>query len=230
VWPALVVAVLLAAVTGFVDAVAFDRFLGVFVANQSGNAVFLGMAIGGSTASTVWRPATSMAGFALGIVVGQLVRPRVPRARTGAWLLLCELVLFVAVIVITGPLDRAHVVGGGEGVVLILLASMAMGVQTEVIRHVAGTAVATTYQTGAIARLGEAVTRVVSRAARLREEREVVILLLVLAAYVGGAALGASAPGTWRWSMLVAAGVTALLAAVWFLVPGRVIGGVEAPQ
>src|SRR3954468_8311561 len=64
-WPALVVAVLLAGITGFVDAVAFDRFLRVFPANQSGNAVFLGMAIGGSSVSTVWRPATAMVGFAI---------------------------------------------------------------------------------------------------------------------------------------------------------------------
>ncbi len=188
VWPALVVAVLLAAVTGFVDAIAFDRFLGVFVANQSGNAVFLGMAIGGSSVSTVWRPATAMVGFALGIVVGQLVRQRARGPRLGAWLLVCEVVLFLVVIVISGPIDRVHVIGGGEGFVLIVLTSMAMGVQTEVIRRVAGTAVATTYQTGAIARLGEAISRVVSRTARLREEREVVVLLLVLAAYVGGAA------------------------------------------
>jgi uncharacterized membrane protein YoaK (UPF0700 family) len=33
VWPALAVAVLLAGTTGFVDAVAFERFLGVFPAN-----------------------------------------------------------------------------------------------------------------------------------------------------------------------------------------------------
>ena len=220
-WPALAVAVLLAAITGFVDAVAYDRFLGVFVANQSGNAVFLGVAIGGSGSSTVWRPATSMVGFALGIVVGQLVRQRAARPRLGAWLLLCEVALFVVVIVITGPIDRARLVGGGQGALLILLASMAMGVQTEVIRHVAGTAVATTYQTGAIARVGEAVSRMVARTARLREERELVILLLVLAAYIGGAALGASAPGVWRWSMTLAAAVTAVLALAWFVAPLR---------
>src|SRR3954468_21219956 len=105
-WPALVVAVLLAGLTGFVDAVAFERFLGVFVANQSGNAVFLGMAIGGSSVSTVWRPATAMVGFAVGIVVGELVRGRVRGPRLGAWLLVCEVALFVLVIVITGPIDR----------------------------------------------------------------------------------------------------------------------------
>jgi uncharacterized membrane protein YoaK (UPF0700 family) len=223
VWPALVVAVLLAGITGFVDAVAFDRFLGVFPANQSGNAVFLGMAIGGSSVSTVWRPATAMVGFALGIVVGQLVRQRVRGPRLGAWLLVCELALFVAVIVITGPIDRVHLIGGGEGFFLIVLTSMAMGVQTEVIRHVAGTAVATTYQTGAIARMGEAVSRVLSRAARLREEREVVVLLLVLAAYVGGAAIGAAAPGVWEWSMILAATVVGVLAILWFAAPPGVV-------
>jgi uncharacterized membrane protein YoaK (UPF0700 family) len=219
VWPALFVAVLLAAVTGYVDAVAFDRFLGVFPANQSGNAVFLGMAIGGSTASTVWRPATAMVGFALGIVVGQLVRRRVHQPRLGAWLLACEFVLLVVVIAITGPIERVHVIGGAQGFVLIVLTSMAMGVQTEVIRHVAGTAVATTYQTGAIARMGEAISRVVSRTARLREERAVGVLLLVLAAYVGGAAVGAMAPGEWRWSMILAAAVVAALAVLWFVAP-----------
>src|SRR4051812_15567878 len=219
VWPALVVAVLLAGITGFVDAVAFERFLGVFVANQSGNAVFLGMAIGGSSVSTVWRPATAMVGFAVGIVVGELVRRRVRGPRLGAWLLVCELALFVLVILITGPIDRVHLVDGGEGFVLIVLTSMAMGVQTEVIRHVAGTAVATTYQTGAIARMGEAISRVVSRTARLREEREVVVLLVVLAAYVGGAAVGAAAPGEWRWSMALAAVVVAALALLWVVAP-----------
>jgi uncharacterized membrane protein YoaK (UPF0700 family) len=223
VWPALFVAVLLAATTGFVDAVAFDRFLGVFPANQSGNAVFLGMAIGGSSTSTIWRPATAIVGFALGIVTGQLVRQRVRTRRLGAWLLVCELALFLAVLVIAGPIERAHLIGGGEGAVLIVLTSMAMGVQTEVIRHVAGTAVATTYQTGAIARMGEAVSRVMSRAARLHEERELVMLLLVLVAYVGGAAIGAAAPGVWRWSMVVPAAVVGLLAVLWFSAPPGIV-------
>jgi uncharacterized membrane protein YoaK (UPF0700 family) len=230
VWPALVIAVLLAGITGFVDAVVYDRFLGVFPANQSGNAVFLGMAIGGSATSTIWRPATAIVGFALGIVLGQLVRLRVRGPRLGAWLLACELVLFLAVLAIHGPIERVHLVGGGEGVVLIVLISMAMGVQTEVIRRVAGTAVATTYQTGAIARMGEAVTRVVSRASRVHEEREIMVLLLVLVAYVVGAAVGAASPGRWEWSMALAAGVVAALAIVWFVAPQRVVGGARAPE
>jgi uncharacterized membrane protein YoaK (UPF0700 family) len=100
---------------------------------------------------------------------------------------------------------------------------MAMGVQTEVIRNVAGTAVATTYQTGAIARMGEAVSRVVSRTTRLREEREIAVLLLVLAAYIGGAAVGAAAPGEWRWSIALAATVVGVLALLWFVLPPGIV-------
>jgi uncharacterized membrane protein YoaK (UPF0700 family) len=171
-----------------------------------------------------------MVGFVLGIVVGQLVRRRVPGPRLGAWLLTCELAFFVVVVAINGPVERVHLIGGGKGVVLILLTSMAMGVQTEVIRHVAGIAVATTYQTGAIARMGEAVSKVVSRTARLREERELVVLLLVLAAYVGGAAVGAAAPGEWEWSMVLAGVVVGVTAVIWFVFARREPGGAEAPQ
>ena len=221
VWPALVVAVLLAGITGFVDAVAFDRFLGVFPANQSGNAVFLGTSIGGSTTSTGWQSGTSMAGFALGIVAAELLRRRVRGPRFGACLLAAEVALFAVVIAITGPIEGVHIIGGVEGYVLIVLISIAMGVQTLVVRHVAGTAVATTYQTGAIARMGAAVTRVMSRRSRLRDEGELAVLVLVLAAYVGGAAVGAAAPGEWRWSMVLAAAVVAAVGVVWFAAPTR---------
>jgi uncharacterized membrane protein YoaK (UPF0700 family) len=227
-WPALVVAVLLAALTGFVDAVAFDRFLGVFPANQSGNAVFLGTSIGGSANATGWESGTSMAAFAVGIVTAELVRRRVRGPRLGAWLLAAELLLFGVVIAIKGPIDGVHIVDGVEAFSLIVLISMAMGVQTLVIRRVAGTSVATTYQTGAIARMGESITNVLTRAAPLREQRELVVLLLVLASYVAGAAVGAASPGQWRWSMVLAAGVVAVITVVWFVAPQRVLGPDDA--
>lgn len=220
-WPALFVAVLLAGITGYVDAVAFGRFLGVFPANQSGNAVFLGMAIGGSPNATGWQSGTSMAAFALGIVAGELLRRRIRGRRVGAWLLVSEVLLLVVVIVITGPIDGVHIVDGGEAFVLIVLTSMAMGVQTLVIRRVAGASVATTYQTGAIARMGASVTAVLSRAARWRDQRELGVLLVVLVSYVAGAAVGAAPPGRWRWAMVLAAAVVGVIAAVWFVVPQR---------
>jgi len=72
--------------------------------------------------------------------------------RVGAWLLACELALFLAVIAIAGPIDRVHLIGGprlrahrphehGDG----------RADRGDPPRR--RTAVATTYQTGAIARM-----------------------------------------------------------------------------
>jgi uncharacterized membrane protein YoaK (UPF0700 family) len=227
VWLALAVALVLAGVTGFVDSLAYLRLLGVFPANQSGNAIFLGTAIGGASGANGWQSGTSMAGFAAGVLVGELMRRHVVRRRVGPWLLLVEVVLLGTVLAIAGPVDSAHPIGGAEGYVLIVLASMAMGVQTTVIRHVAGIAVATTYQTGAIAHMSEALSRVMTRGARWHEERELIVLVLVLVCYVGGAALGAGAPGQWRWSIALAAGVVALIALVWWSIPRAFLGSGE---
>jgi uncharacterized membrane protein YoaK (UPF0700 family) len=217
------VALVLSALTGFVDAVSYDRFLGVFPANQSGNAVFLGTAIGGANHSTGWRSGTSIVAFALGVVVGEILRRRVHPPRTASALLGFELVLLAVVVAVAGPIDSAQVIGGAEGYVLVVLTSMAMGVQTTVIRHVASTAVSTTYITGAIDRMGAAVSRVMARESRLRDERAVMVLLGVLVTYVGGAALGAAPPGEWEWSMALAAGVVAVVGVVWMLVPRRLL-------
>jgi uncharacterized membrane protein YoaK (UPF0700 family) len=102
-----------------------------------------------------------------------------------------------------------------------------MGVQTTVIRHVAGTSVSSTYVTGAIDRMSAAMSRVVSRESRLRDETAVSVLLAVVVFYVAGAALGASPLGEWRWAMGLAAGVAALVSVVLFVAPARFINGRE---
>ena len=146
---ALVVAGLLAAVAGFVDAVGFNRLFGVFPANQSGNVAFLGMAIGGDGPAAGWRCALSIAGFATGTAAGFLLGHRLGPRRRGPTLIVVELVLLLVVTVVAGNVDGRGLSGGFTGVVLVALGSFAMGIQTEAIRRVAGVAVATTYQSGA---------------------------------------------------------------------------------
>ena len=152
----LAVATLLAGVVGYVDAIVFDRLADVFPANQSGNAVLLGIGIGHGVGSEAgaprWRswpspsasrcdavgatcaaPATGggdgmRAGAARAVGRRRAGRLRPRRSRR--------------------PRDRR---------LLILATVCAMGMQTEVIRHVAGIAVATTYQTGALVRIAELV-------------------------------------------------------------------------
>ena len=60
----------LTVVTGVVDAVSF-RFLGrVFVANMTGNVVFVGFAVAGAPGLSAWVCLTALAGFAAGSLAG----------------------------------------------------------------------------------------------------------------------------------------------------------------
>jgi uncharacterized membrane protein YoaK (UPF0700 family) len=216
---AVTVAGILAAVAGFVDAVGFARLLGVFPANQSGNVVFFGMALGGESPAPAWRTATAIVSFGLGAGAGYVLGRRVGLRRKGPLLVAIEIALLLAVIGVAGPHGESRPAGGFTGAALIVLASLAMGVQTEAIRHVAGVGVATTYQSGAVARLGEVATGTVRRPpAGRRFGFELRVLALVLVAYVAGAAVGATVVGGWRWAITVPCAVLAALALVWFVI------------
>jgi uncharacterized membrane protein YoaK (UPF0700 family) len=228
---ALGVSVVLAAIGGFVDAVGFARLLGVFPANQSGNVVFLGMAIGGASPAPAWRTTTAIVTFAIGTGAGFLLGRRIGNRHKAPVLLAVELLLLLALIAVAGPVDDAVPAPGLEGAVLIVLASLAMGVQTEVIRHVAGVGVATTYQSGAVARIGEAMTGPLRGGDPPRRyATKLGILVLVLVAYIGGAAAGASALGQWRWSFTVPGAALAVLVAAWVIVPRRLEGVSDAGE
>jgi uncharacterized membrane protein YoaK (UPF0700 family) len=227
---ALVVAVVLAAVAGFVDAVGFNQLFGVFPANQSGNVAFLGMAIGGDSPAEGWRCAVAIAGFAAGTAAAFALGRALTARRRGPTLLTIEIVLLVAVSVTADPAGDG-LDGGFTGFVLVVLGSVSMGVQTEAIRRVAGVAIATTYQSGAVARVGEVT------AALFGERRSVLpgvvstlpVLGAVLVTYCGGAALGAAEPGRWDQPLLLPLAALMVLSVLWFALP-RWFAAVEAPD
>jgi uncharacterized membrane protein YoaK (UPF0700 family) len=197
-------AVALAFVAGCVDAVCFDRVFAVFPANQSGNAVLLGIAAGHGVGSDAWRPAVAIVGFGIGVAAAIVLGSRVQRRWRPELLLALEILLLVPIAVVL--LDEAHPaaqLGGVASGVLLVLTTGAMGLQTEVIGRVTGVAVATTYQSGAIVRIAEAAARRVSPEARHPAVvRGLAILVVVLAAYVIGAAAG-SGMGSWGGALWV---------------------------
>ncbi len=216
---ALALSVVLAAITGYVDAVGFASLLAVFPANQSGNMVFLGMAIGGHGPTPGWRTTASIVCFGIGAAVGFVAGRRIGNRYRGPVLLGSEMLVLLMVVIIAGPIVVDHPTRGFAGFSVVALTSLAMGVQTEAIRHVAGVAVTTTYESGALVRVGEMVSAPFRQGREARYAKHLVVLGTVIISYVGGAAIGATPLGQWEWSLLVPCAVLAVLVTAWVLRP-----------
>jgi uncharacterized membrane protein YoaK (UPF0700 family) len=189
----------LAASAGFVDAHIYLNVTPVFVANMSGNLIHLGVFAGTGEYGDVLGSVVALVAFLLGVVVatGHHDRQlrRVGSLRPGT-LLAGEAVLVASLTVLIGLFDldfTSHVRLADAPVICV--AAFAMGIQTSALRRVGAVAVATTYGTGAIVRIGEKIGLAVQRADRSTEHRRrdtVIVLLSVLASYVGGAAVAAT--------------------------------------
>ena len=200
---ALAIPGVLAVTAGFVDAVGFLRLFGAFPANQSGNLVLFGMAFASPLPPPAWVSATSIVGFTAGVAGGAWLAGRLRPQQRPRVLLALELGLLVGLAVATA------IVGDGESPftgatrgALLSVAAVAMGIQTEVIRRAFGVTVATTYQTGSLARVGETVGAMPRRHERQGATATLVVLGSVVACYVAGAAVGAGPLGEGRGGLV----------------------------
>jgi uncharacterized membrane protein YoaK (UPF0700 family) len=129
--------VLLTVVTGIVDAVAYLKLGHVFVANMTGNVVFLGFSVAGASGLSVLGSVLAIACFLPGgIVAGRLAarfgnrRLHQLRAATGI-----QLLLFGAAVVIAAVVGDD--MGSGSRYALIIVLALAMGVQNATARRLA---------------------------------------------------------------------------------------------
>ena len=214
----LALAVALGAVAGFVDAYLYRGVTPVFVANMSGNLVHLGIFAGEGS----WPPAIgsclALLAFLAGVVSATVHHDRqvVSGAEVGPRRLLgLEAVLVLALPLLLVVLDVRYVTTTTpRQYPVLLLGGFAMGIQTAALRRVGEVAVATTYGTGAIVRIGEKLALGARRADRAGNHRRRVtigVLVAVLTSYVAGAAIAAWA-GSSRWLLLVPAAVLAVAA------------------
>ncbi|MFG1706136.1 YoaK family protein [Nonomuraea sp. M3C6] len=129
--PALLI--LLTIVTGLVDAVSFLGLNRVFVANMTGNVVFLGFALAGEPQLSVWAPPLAVAGFTAGAwSAGRLAR-RMRNARREFVALTAAHALLVAAALVV-----AQVAGHRDAMAqapLIGLLAYGMGVQNATVRR-----------------------------------------------------------------------------------------------
>jgi uncharacterized membrane protein YoaK (UPF0700 family) len=133
--PALLVA--LTVVTGLVDAVSYVALGHVFVANMTGNVVFLGFAVAGAAGLSVTASLASLAAFAAGALAGGRIgarlgahRGRHLRAVTAMGATLAALAVIVSAVV-------GQPVSSAARYALIAPLALAMGAQNAMARRLA---------------------------------------------------------------------------------------------
>jgi uncharacterized membrane protein YoaK (UPF0700 family) len=200
--------VALTVVTGLVDAFSYLTLGHVFVANMTGNVVFLGFGMAGAGDISITRSLTAILAFAFGAFLGGrwsggstvhrgLLLAAVTAAQTG-------LVLVAAIVA-----DTAGVDGSAARLVLIALLAIALGGQNAIVRRLAVPDLTTTVLT-------LTVTGLVADATpwSVRSRRLISVVAMLVGALIGGVLLRWVDPAAPLWLAAVllvgcAAGATA---------------------
>ena len=203
------VLLILTAVTGVVDAVSILALGRVFVANMTGNVVFVGFALAGAPGFALSASLFALAGFLAGAALGGALITRVGRDRgvllragTAAELALVAAALLLAAL--SGAPGVSHgttaMAGGAFGPAvtdgLAALLAVAMGIQNAVARKLAVPDMTTTVLTMTLTGLGADLRTVVrdgrgaaGRAARATLGRRLLVVATMLAGAITGASL-----------------------------------------
>ena len=218
----------LTAVTGLVDAVSYLRLGRVFVANMTGNVVFLGFSADPHSGLSAAASVIAIAGFVLGALAGGRAAHTLAAARPAHWLAAAFgaeafILGMVAVLAGTGVLPLA---GPGRFATIAVLAA-ALGVQNSTVRHLGAPDLTTTVLT--LTLTGLTADSALARGPGARPHRR----LGSVAAMLAGAAAGA---GLLQWSpdavIALAAGLVAVVAGTFLAaaLPRRARAAVPAPR
>ena len=173
----------LTVVTGVVDAVSILRLGRVFVANMTGNVVFIGFAVVGASGFSLVASVVALAGFLVGAGLGGPAVRRFgsSRPRLLGWAVISELVAVAVALVLAAAVSRP-IPGSAQDAMAGLLA-LAMGLQNAIARWLAVPDLTTTVLTMALTGV----------AADLRAGASAAIMrrLLSVVAMFGGAVVGA---------------------------------------
>jgi uncharacterized membrane protein YoaK (UPF0700 family) len=203
--PAWVLAVLLAALAGYIDALGFIELGGFFVSFMSGNSTRMAVGVATHAADAV-RAGTLILTFVGGVVTGTMVRRRaVPEWGKVTSLALLTLVLLIAAI------------SQELGARLLALYGMAfaMGVENTAFERDGEVAVGLTYMTGALVKFGQKLAGALMGGPRF----EWVAYLTLWSGLAGGAIIGALVHPYWGLHGLWAAVALAAGLTLWRMRP-----------
>ncbi len=176
----------LTVVTGVVDAASYLKLGHVFVANMTGNIVFLGFALAGASGLSALTSLAALACFLLGALAGGWLIARVPQHR-GLLLrnasALQALLLAIALTISLAASEPLHT--GGRYALLVPLA-LAMGVQNAAAQRLAVPELTTTVLTRTLTGLSSEMRPLGGPGAKLGR-RAVAVTAMLLGALLGGA-------------------------------------------
>jgi uncharacterized membrane protein YoaK (UPF0700 family) len=211
--PLIAVAVCLAALAGFVDALAFTSLGGFFASFMSGNSTRLGVGLGQGLGGDALVAGGLILSFVSGVIVSSVIVRAAGVRHKAAVMAVVTALLTLAVIVATvtpGPL------------VLVLLAA-AMGTENGVFNRDGEVTIGLTYMTGSLVRIGQKL------AGALMGDRDRWGWIPHLALWLGflaGVVSGAASQLRWGWDALWLA---ALISAVLTVAVARLTGATR-PQ
>ncbi|RYY24998.1 MAG: DUF1275 domain-containing protein [Sphingomonadales bacterium] len=198
--PLIVIAMCLAALAGFVDALAFTSLGGFFASFMSGNSTRLGVGLGGGGMGEAMTALALVMSFVGGVIVASVIaRAYGDNARTSTMVVVTALLTAAAVVatLLPGPL------------VLIFLA-MAMGCENGVFNPGTGrdgeAGFGVTYLSGNLVRMAQKA----ANALMGDEDRWGWVPYLALwLGFIAGVVIGAASQFRWGWEALWAAPVAA---------------------
>jgi uncharacterized membrane protein YoaK (UPF0700 family) len=177
--------IVLTFLTGVVDAASYLRLGHVFVANMTGNVVFIGFALAGAQGLSATTSLLALAFFIVGALLGGRIgalaaehRGHVLRAASAAQLVLLAIALIVALTV-------AQPLGSGPRDALVVAMAMAMGVQNAAAQRLAVPELTTTVLTRTLTGLASEAAIVGGQGAKLGR-RSLAVAAMLLGALTGG--------------------------------------------
>lgn len=214
--PLVTLLILLTVVTGVVDAFSYLELGRVFVANMTGNVVFLSFDLGGAPGFLWWASLLAIGAFLVGALLGGRITTSHGHHRgRHVMVAITAQTLLVAAAFIVSTAFR-HPYGDLAKVILILLLGIAMGLQNATARALSVPDLTTTVLTLTIAGIGADNTAAGGKGARLGR-RSASIASMFVGGLVGAAIVIAGHPSL---AMLLATVLLAVVAATGFRIAG----------
>jgi uncharacterized membrane protein YoaK (UPF0700 family) len=202
--PMIVAAVLLAALAGFVDALAYLSLGGFFASFMSGNTTRLGIGVAIGDHAEMTTAGALILAFLCGVMIATMLAARFP-ARRKAVVMLTVTMLLALTALLAGITDRRFP--------LVLLA-VAMGAENGVFNREGEVSIGLTYMTGTLVRIGQRLTgALIGTAPTFGWVRYLLLWLGFAVGVLMGARLNLAFGDTALWAAAGAAGGLTLLVA-----------------